>query len=440
LRSPKGAWRWLVRKEWRELMTSRSWWIMLALTGPLVGMSFISAVDTFAEVSSGAGNGCGAVCDPLTGIWAPTFSAYELVAVFLLPFVAIRLVSGDRQSGALKLELQQPMPAVARMATKALVLLGGWILASAAALVAIALWRSYGGAIDAPEIGVVALGHVLNAGLTIALAVAAASIAEHPSTAAILTLGFTVGTWLVDFVAAIHGGFWQRVAGLTPTAMVSLFQHGLVETSVVLAALAVVGAGLGIGAVWTRLGLTVLRRAWESLAIVAAASAMVFASAFVRGGWDASEGRVNSFAEPEQEALAHLAAPLSIEVHLAPVDPRRLELERVALTKLGRVVPHLTVTYVSRTSSGLYESADAGYGEIWYEFGGRRLMSRVTTEEGVLEAIFELSGVAPADDRERAFTGHPLAAEPKGAALAFYGIWPGLVGLAGFRALRGRAS
>ena len=95
-------------------MASRSWWVMLLLIGPLVGMSFISAVRTYGELSgvNGTAAGVGEAFSPLIGVWAPTFSACELAAAFLLPFVAIRLVSGDRQSGALKLELQHPMPAM----------------------------------------------------------------------------------------------------------------------------------------------------------------------------------------------------------------------------------------------------------------------------------------------------------------------------------------
>src|SRR5262249_34408860 len=85
---------WLIAKEWRELLVSRSWWVLLLGMGPLVGVSFISAVHTYAEVSAGVGE----ALSPLIGIWAPTFSACELAAVFLLPFVAIRLVSGDHQS------------------------------------------------------------------------------------------------------------------------------------------------------------------------------------------------------------------------------------------------------------------------------------------------------------------------------------------------------
>ena len=82
-------------------------------------MSFISAVRTYAELS-----GYGATADgvgveafsPLVGIWAPTFSACELAAAFLLPFVAIRVMAGDRQSGALKLEQQQPLSVLWRVA------------------------------------------------------------------------------------------------------------------------------------------------------------------------------------------------------------------------------------------------------------------------------------------------------------------------------------
>ena len=86
---------------------------------------------------------------------------------------------------------------------------------------AVVLWNSYGGSIYAPELATVMLGHLLNAGLTIALASAMASVADHPSTAAILTLSVTVGTWIINFVAAVNGGLWERAASYTPTAMVA---------------------------------------------------------------------------------------------------------------------------------------------------------------------------------------------------------------------------
>src|SRR5262245_53427758 len=104
---------------------------MIALVGPLVGVSFIGAVRTYAELSglNGTSAGVGEAFSPLIGVWAPTFSACELAAAFLLPFVAIRVVGGDKQSGALKLEAQQPMGPAWRVAAKALVLLAAWLVA-----------------------------------------------------------------------------------------------------------------------------------------------------------------------------------------------------------------------------------------------------------------------------------------------------------------------
>ena len=91
-------------------------------------------------------------------------------------------------------------------------------------------------------------------------------------------------------------------------------------------------------------------------------------------------------------------------------------------------MPKLQVQYISRTSIGLFEQTASGYGEIWYELGGRRTMSRVTTAEGVLESIYSLAGVAPPPETEEAiFRGHPLAVPAKGAGIIFYGLWPALI-------------
>jgi len=429
LRSHKSPFAWLLEKEARELVASRSWWVMLVTIGPLVGVSFISAVRTYAEASglNGTAAGVGEAFSPLVGVWAPTFSACELAAAFLLPFVAIRLVSGDRQSGALKLELQHPMPAIARVSAKALVLLAAWMVAFAAPLVAIVLWRTYGGAVYPPELAAILLGHILNAGLTVALAAATASVSEHPSTAAILTLTVTVGTWVLAFVAAVQGGVWDRAAGYTPTAMVAEFQHGLVPLDAVLVSLTLIAAGLFIAAIWMRLGASVRRRASESVLVAAVSTALVVLWTLVTPSWDLSENRMNSFPEGDEQTLRHIAGPLRIEAHFAPEDPRRADLEHRALSKLRRVMPGVQVQYVSATSIGLFEQTAPHYGEIWYDLHGKRTMSRTTTAEGVLETIYELAGVAAPVETDEPFRGHPLATPPKGAAPVFYLVWPALV-------------
>jgi ABC-2 type transport system permease protein len=275
-------------------------------------------------------------------------------------------------------------------------------------------------------------GHVLNAGLTIALAFAAAAVTEHPSTAAILTLSVTVGTWILNFAAAIEGGIWERIAGYTPPAMVAAFQHGLIRLDAVLVAGALVLIGLGFSALWLRTGTPVRRRIQESVALAAIAVLVLIAGSAAGASWDLSENRMNSFSEADEETLAKIRQPLGIEVHLAPDDPRRADLDRKAIAKLRRVMPSLHVRYESATSVGLFEQTAPHYGEIWYELGGRKEMSRATTAESALETIYDLAGVKPPAENDDTFRGHPLAVAPKGAAAVFYGIWPALIVVSAF--------
>jgi hypothetical protein len=429
LLSRKPPFLWLLEKECRELAVSRSWWLLLIAMGPLAGLCFISAVRTYAEVSglNGTSAGVGEALSPLIGVWAPTFSACELAAVFLLPFVAIRMVGGDRQSGAIKLELQQGMGAFPRIAAKALVAVAGWLIAMLPPLSAILFWRSYGGATYGPELATLIGGHILNAGLTIALGAAAASLTEHPSTAAIVTLSVTVGTWILNFIAAVEGGWWERAAGYTPSAMVAEFQHGLLRLDTVLVALSLILAGLALAALWMRLGTPVKRRAIESVCLGAVAAAAIFACSFSRATWDLSESRGNSFPEADERALRQIHSPLRIEPHLAAEDPRRIDLEHQALSKLRRLMPNVEVSYVAATSIGLFEQTSPGYGEIHYYLDGRSTTSRITTAEGVLETIYSLAGITPPkEDEEPVFRGHPLAAAAAGAGVLFYAVWPAL--------------
>ena len=129
-------------------------------------------------------------------------------------------------------------------------------------------------------------------------------------------------------------------------------------------------------------------------------------------------------------ALGRIAAPLRIEAHLAPEDPRRSDLERRTLSKLRRVMPDLDVTYVAESTTGLFEQAREDYGEIRYSLEDRTAMSRATTVEGVLDTIYDLAGVAPDEGDDDGFRGHPLQADPHGAAPLFYMAWPATVAAA----------
>src|SRR5262249_38843076 len=81
---------------------------------------------------------------------APTFGAYDLAVTLLFPFVAIRLIAAEKESGALKLALQLPFSAGEMVAAKLLALAAGWLIAWLPGLIAVAMWRSYGRHLYAP--------------------------------------------------------------------------------------------------------------------------------------------------------------------------------------------------------------------------------------------------------------------------------------------------
>jgi hypothetical protein len=208
---------------------------------------------------------------------------------------------------------------------------------------------------------------------------------------------------------------------------------------VLLVAWAFIAAGLGLAAIWMRTGRGVRQRVREALTFVGLVAITAGGCMFVTSSWDASESRMNSFSRADEAALRTIGSRLRIEAHLAPEDPRRSDFEHRAMRKLHRVLPSTEVTYVSATSVGLFEQATSSYGEVWYELGGRRSMNRAVTAEAVLETIYELAGVAaPSTDADEGFRGHPLDASPRGAAVIFFGIWPGVVLLTWWRLQRRR--
>src|SRR3982751_1071830 len=97
--------------------------------GLLVGHAFITSVDLYAE-ASGIGGGPAALAQglsPLEGIVVPMLGVYDLAATLLFPFVVIRLVAADKESGALTLMLQSPPSFRTSIIAKGLALAVAWL-------------------------------------------------------------------------------------------------------------------------------------------------------------------------------------------------------------------------------------------------------------------------------------------------------------------------
>ena len=256
------------------------------------------------------------------------------------------------------------MPTFARVAAKALVLLAGWLdrvgcrpLAAVAAVAQLRRQRLSAGARGGRRSATCS-----TPALTIALAAAAAALTDHPSTAAIVTLSVTVGTWILNFVAAVQGGLWERAAGYTPTAMVAEFQHGLVRLDVVLVGAALVAAGPGargdLDAPRRRRAAPRLRVARRSAAWPPRRSSRARSLTAELGPLGEPDELVPE--APTRRCSSAIREPLRIEAHLAAEDPRRVDLERQALVEAAaRAADDRRCSYVANTSTGLFEQTSA---------------------------------------------------------------------------------
>jgi ABC-type transport system involved in multi-copper enzyme maturation permease subunit len=411
----------LVRKEIAELFAARSFWLLLLIVGLLAGQSFIEAVNQYAEASSPGALAQG--LSPLEGILTPTLGAYDLAIMLLFPFVAIRLIAAEKSSDALKLMLQWPVRFGTQIAAKVAALLFAWLVSLIPFGMALAMWRAYGGHLYAPEVLNLLAGYTLRFLLTAALAMAAAALMSGAANAAIVVLGFTIGTWALDFIAAGRGGLLQTLASYTPAAMLRGFERGLFRVDVALVLLALSMLGFVLAAIWLQLGRARVARTALAIAI----GVMVIAGAAqVRMSFDVSENRRNSFSPVDQQALAKITEPLDITVYLAAEDPRMNDFANNVLVKLRRAVPRLRVHYPFAGRTGLFDN-DARYGEVHYRLGARSAINRSSTEEIVLGTIYGLAGVGAPRREESSYPGYPLAKHPAGAAVVFYLLWPVVV-------------
>jgi ABC-2 type transport system permease protein len=410
----------LVRKELAELSASRAWWLLLIVVGVLTGQAFIGAVHTYAEMSAPAALAQG--LSPLDGIVVPTLGAYDLAIMLLFPFVAIRLVANERATGALKIVLQWPVSRRGIVLAKFGALLIAWLISLVPFAIAMGLLVIYGGHLHGAELANVMAGYTLRFLLTAGLSMAAAALLPGAANAAVAVLAFTIGTWALDFLAAGRGGWIQQLATYTPAAVLRSFERGLFRVDVALVLSIVTIATLAITAIAIDLGAGLRSRSLRIAVVCLAAIVATIVAANIRTSFDLSENRRSSFAPAESRALAAIAEPLKLTVWLSPEDPRLMDLEANTLLKLRRTM-RVHVAYPLAGRSALFENDDR-YGTIEYSLNGRQAVNRSTTEAIVLETIFGLAKVPAPPAEESSYPGYPLRAQPRGAGVVFYLVWP----------------
>lgn len=416
----------LLIKELSDIFAGRALWVLLLLLSPLVGYSFIQAAGLYGAASGSAAQfpEVARGLSPLDGVVVPTFGALYLADTLLFPFVAIRAISAEKENGGLKLLLQLPYGRTAILAAKLAAILIAWVLVLVPFLSALAIWLGLGGHLGLGETANVVLGHLLYVVVIAGIALFAASITDGSATAAIVTLAFTLGFWVLDFAAAGQGGLVQKIAALSLTAVLRGFEQGRFSFGTIAGTCTAAAGLVSLAGAWLHPGVDLRRKLMTSSVIVAATAAAIFASSQLAVYGDASEDRRNSFAASDAAVLAGLKKPLAITVNLSPQDPRYTDLERSILGKLQRTMSSVTISIAS-SASGQFATSDESYGLISYRYDGREATSRSTSPEEVLPLIYELAGVAPpASATGPDYPGYPFVATVRPAMIWFYFVLP----------------
>jgi ABC-2 family transporter protein len=383
----------LLAKEMREVASGRALWTMLLILCPLVGYSFFQAAALYGEASSAARDSpvLASGLSPLDGVLVPTFGALYVAVTLLFPFVAIRALGREKETGALRLLVQLPYRVPTLIAAKMTAVFGAWVAAVIPAASALAIWLMLGGHLYLPETLDLLLGHLLYGLLVGAIALFSASISESSATAAIVTLAFTIGSWVLDFALAGQPGVLEWVSRLSLTQTLRGFEQGLLSAGVLLGIVAAICGFAALAAVWLHPGVPLRAKLVRSAVCVAIAAAVVASATQVGLSVDLTEDRRNSFPAADQRALADLREPLIITVHLAAEDPRYVDLRRNILLKLERVMPRVTIRLATAGQSVVGSTSEEAYGEIEYSYGGRSDKSRSTSHREILPLIYALA-------------------------------------------------
>jgi ABC-type transport system involved in multi-copper enzyme maturation permease subunit len=420
----------LLKKELREVLGGRALWTMLLLVCPLIGYSYFQAVSLYGEASAAGQQSpvLASSLSPLDGIIVPTFGAFYVAVTLLFPFVAIRVLGREKETGALRMLIQLPYRPSTLIIAKVAAIAAAWWLASIPALCSLVMWKASSGHLSGLETSSLLFGHLIYGLLIGAIALFAASISDSAATAAIITLAFTIGSWVLDFTVAGQPGLLEWLSRLSMTQVLRPFEQGLFSLGLVVGVVGVICAFAALAAIWLPPGVSVRIKLARSTGCVMATALLLFLASQITISFDVTEDRRNSFAIADERALTTLKEPLVVTVHLASEDPRYADLRRNVLSKLQRVMPNVTIHLVGGHQIFASGSTDENYGQIEFAYGSRADATRSTSPREILPLLYALAGREPSDPIAGAdYPGYPLMINGQPALAWFFGGLPLLI-------------
>jgi hypothetical protein len=420
----------LLKREVGILLRAPATWLILTLAALLVGHGFVLALDLFIAASRSAQGHqlMRRELDPLLGIVRPTLGGLQLAGALLLPVIAARPLSMEKERrsyAALTLRVAStPRVILAK-------LVAAWVGAGLLLGVPLLLLLAFaiaGGHVWLPEVSTAFAGYALFLSLVATISVAAAAATSSFAQAAALGMLVSLTSWAIEASEGFSALAWlARLGPLSVGMQLARFELGVFS--------------LG-GAAWLACGIIVaasvavlqgqLSRSWRVHTLTLLLLIVWLPCCAVLGSWqrafDSTESKRMSLPLAAVAALRARNEPLRLTLWLERDDARRTQLERDVLAKLRLARPDLEV-YAPlddpARATGLQHGVDYGWIEIHAGASVRR--TRSTSRKEVTTLLFEALGQPLPAWSQSVYPGYPWIPSPSTRtvlALLAYAVLP----------------
>lgn len=411
-----------------EVLRGNSLWLILFGTSYLIGFGFTQGAGLFGEASRSARGAPGLLAgiNPFDGVFVPTFGSFYLVQTLLLPFVTVGIFASEKESGARKLNFLAPWSQFAGVLSHFFVFLTVWSVIFALPLSTLVVWKVSGGHLFLPETMNLILGHFLYCLVIFGISYFATAVTDSGASAAIVVLGFTLGSWILDFVAPAQTGWLLELSTLSLTSQIRSFESGLLDLGVLLRMILLSSALVYIGKCVSEPGLRGLRKFVRVFTVFLVCAGIFVLIPRQKFSFDLTEDQRHSFDRPSERALGSFPDILELRIGLSPDDSRFKDFNRSILSPLIRSVPRLKYEFDTHTKvmNSIKSDGNDSYGIITYSYRGRTDQSRSTSPEEVLPIIFGLASQKVESPPEAPYHGYPLEMDNSLAKLFYYALFP----------------
>ena len=242
--SPRNVWA-IARKDFRTYFTSPIAYIVIAGFMLIMGWMFFYALSHFQSQSMqyqqyNMGKGP-SITD---GIIRPVYGNMNVIFIFLVPFITMRLFSEEKKLHTIELLMTSPI-------TLSEIIFGKFLSAFLLIGVMLGITLVYPIILIAtgnPEIGPIVtsyIGTLLLASCYLSLGILFSSLTENQIVAGSLTFASTLFLWLINWASQSAGPVWSEVFNyLSLISHFNNFSQGVLNSSDVIYYISFVGIGL----------------------------------------------------------------------------------------------------------------------------------------------------------------------------------------------------